>query len=247
MEQGLTAQQLTGLVEQVYADEMALVSGLSETDRNAAGTVTNWSAKDTLAHIVHWDERLARRLSAVCAGNTVGIEPRSPDEDDDTANARVFAENAAIIWDALLARLQKVKDDLVTEISQLDPQVLAAPTPWPDDEQRPLWREILGTGYLHPEIHLGELYSRRGNIRQMRLVGETAYGRLLDLDPPDEVRGLALYNLACLHALGGENERAIELLEQALPLYPRLYEWSRKDPDLASLHDDPQFQALYQK
>ena len=59
------------------------------------------------------------------------------------------------------------------------------------------------------------------------------------------------YNLACTHALLGERERALALLERDFRTnYPspgalaRQKAWAAKDPDLASLRDDPRFRAL---
>lgn len=59
------------------------------------------------------------------------------------------------------------------------------------------------------------------------------------------------YNLACTYALLGERERALELLERELAenhagpgSLAQQKEWARKDPDLASLRDDPRFELL---
>lgn len=60
-----------------------------------------------------------------------------------------------------------------------------------------------------------------------------------------------LYNLACTHALLGDRERALALLERDFRLnYPspgslaRQKAWAAKDPDLASLRSDPRFRSL---
>ena len=52
------------------------------------------------------------------------------------------------------------------------------------------------------------------------------------------------YNLACLEALAGENERALAELELAISAAPRFRESARADDDFASLRDDPRFSAL---
>jgi quercetin dioxygenase-like cupin family protein len=52
------------------------------------------------------------------------------------------------------------------------------------------------------------------------------------------------YNLACLEALAGNREQALASLRRAFELRPELSEWTRADDDLASLRDDPEFQAL---
>jgi tetratricopeptide (TPR) repeat protein len=51
------------------------------------------------------------------------------------------------------------------------------------------------------------------------------------------------YDLACVEALAGDREAALEHLEQAFES-PRLREWAKQDTDLDSLRDDPRFTAL---
>ena len=44
----------------------------------------------------------------------------------------------------------------------------------------------------------------------------------------------------------GMKEEALSELTQALALTPQLVDWSKQDPDLNSLHDEPAFNALYE-
>jgi len=62
----------------------------------------------------------------------------------------------------------------------------------------------------------------------------------LQLHP--ENRGL-LYDLACVEALAGEHEVALEHLQEALT-NERFREWAKRDSDLDSLRDDPRFTEL---
>jgi tetratricopeptide (TPR) repeat protein len=59
------------------------------------------------------------------------------------------------------------------------------------------------------------------------------------------------YNLACTYALLGDRERALDLLERELEenhpspgSLEQQKDWARRDPDLASLRDDPRFRYL---
>ena len=85
----------------------------------------------------------------------------------------------------------------------------------------------------------------------MRAVSLCRIGRLdegkawaekaLEIDPADAgVR----YNVACLFALEGEPERAIDCLEEAIAAGFGNRAWIRQDPDLASLKDNPRFEEL---
>lgn len=62
--------------------------------------------------------------------------------------------------------------------------------------------------------------------------------RAVEIDPRF---GDAIYNLACLHATGGELALAKQELELALAIDPRRYRrLARTDPDLALLRRDPE-------
>lgn len=53
-----------------------------------------------------------------------------------------------------------------------------------------------------------------------------------------------LYDLACLEALQGKPDEALEHLRTALEQEPRFKEYAAKDQDLDSLRDDPRFADL---
>jgi len=53
-----------------------------------------------------------------------------------------------------------------------------------------------------------------------------------------------LYALACVEALDGRADAALEALEQAVAGRPEAAEWARTDDDFASLRDLARFQAL---
>lgn len=54
----------------------------------------------------------------------------------------------------------------------------------------------------------------------------------------------ANYNLACLHALRGEPDEALHLLEQAIELGFEQLSFARQDPDLTSLREHERFRKL---
>jgi hypothetical protein len=56
-----------------------------------------------------------------------------------------------------------------------------------------------------------------------------------------------LYNAACVFAALGRRADALEALRKAWEAGYKDAEWTRRDPDLAILHDDPEFEKLYPK
>ncbi len=65
--------------------------------------------------------------------------------------------------------------------------------------------------------------------------------RAVDIDPEDPG---VIYNVACLYALEGQTERALDFLEQALRAGFGGRDWVAHDPDLDSLRDHPRFRQL---
>jgi adenylate cyclase len=53
-----------------------------------------------------------------------------------------------------------------------------------------------------------------------------------------------LYNVACVYATQGKPENAIDCLEKAIHHGFGFREWIENDSDLASLRNNPRFQAL---
>jgi tetratricopeptide (TPR) repeat protein len=56
--------------------------------------------------------------------------------------------------------------------------------------------------------------------------------------------GIVLYNTACLEALVGEPEAAIDHLKRSIALEERFRDFARTDEDFASIRDRPDFQEL---
>ncbi|MBI5354077.1 MAG: tetratricopeptide repeat protein [Chloroflexi bacterium] len=52
------------------------------------------------------------------------------------------------------------------------------------------------------------------------------------------------YNRACLEAICGNTDRALELLKVALQTKQTFIDWVQKDPDLDCLHNDQRYQSL---
>jgi adenylate cyclase len=68
--------------------------------------------------------------------------------------------------------------------------------------------------------------------------------RALAIDPEDA--GL-LYNVACVYALAGSSEEALDHLDKAIQNGFGQREWLENDSDLDSVRGEPRFQALLRK
>jgi tetratricopeptide (TPR) repeat protein len=115
------------------------------------------------------------------------------------------------------------RGDLESALAWLDQQMLRTP----NDERLPFWRG--------------------GILLQLRRLNEAeeALHRCLRLPSCDRLtRAVALYNLACVHALAGRNEECRNVLLESHRLNPIDREHTATDPDLESVRGEPWFVAL---
>ena len=79
-------------------------------------------------------------------------------------------------------------------------------------------------------LHLGDMDAGRTHVELALALGPEDYG--------------TLYNTACFHALAGESDRALELLERAIRTGEGFRDWIEHDHDFSSLRTLPRYQAL---
>jgi adenylate cyclase len=79
--------------------------------------------------------------------------------------------------------------------------------------------------------------AHEGNAARARALGERAMAAR-----PDDFS--TAYNVACAHAILGEHERALELLDRAVSHGRGNLGWIEHDTDFAALHGHPRFEAI---
>jgi len=81
---------------------------------------------------------------------------------------------------------------------------------------------------------------RAGRIEE----GKKEAARAIELNPSDP---LMLYNTACFYAKLGEKRLALDSLKNAILAGLEDYDWIRRDPDLESIRNEPEYIALIEK
>ncbi len=232
-------EQLLAILELGEKSTQAFVDELSQEDRAVVGTFEEWCAKDALAHIAYWKESRAQRLAALARGE----EPPPSPPHFEQANRTCFERYCDCSWDEVQAFADLAHGQLVDAVSTLAEDVLAKPPA--DSEERPLWQEVVGTGYTHPLVHIAGYYSEHGWPNRAGQLWKEWGERVGPLDDSPEWQGGVHYNLACSFALTGNQDQAVAALRQALELRPSLTSWSKQDADLSSLHEMPEYRELY--
>ncbi|MDY6877961.1 MAG: ClbS/DfsB family four-helix bundle protein [Chloroflexota bacterium] len=232
--------KLVELIESAFKEEQTLFDNLSEDERSVAGEPDRWSPKDVIAHLSGWKTRLAENLAAAASGGTVVRYA-----DFEAVNAKEFEERRDWSWSKVMEEAAEACQQLVEQVEARSEDELRGTETLPWQEDRPLWRLIVGNGYIHPvAIHLSPIYIERGEKKYATELQEEAANLLGELDESASWQGTLRYNLACHYALLGETERAIKELEEALEMNPGLIEWSKEDSDLASIREEPGYLAL---
>jgi len=232
--------EILDLLQRAHEEEQAFAARLTDEERATIGTLERWSARDLMAHVVTWQERLAQNIHAASRGETPPAV-----SDVDQANAEIFEEHRNRSWEDILAYAARAYGMLAETVRAMhDDDLLSTQTlPW--QRNRPLWRTIVGTGYVHPLSHLTQYYAEHGQAGRGTALSEEAADRLAQLGDSPDWRGAVRYNLACYYALAGQAEKAMDALREALRLAPDLTEWSKQDTDLVSLRERPDYQSLY--
>ncbi len=234
--------ELLDLIQSAREAHHSFVDSLSENERNASGTFDykDWTAKDVVAHCTFWMRQSHDRMEKVRHGEMPEAGVEGVDEQMNAQNYEQWRDRS---WADVLAETEQVFDLLTEDIAPFSDEDLKKPGYFPQSD-RTIFGLYVGNVVTHPQIHCTDYYLLRDDVAQAEIAQEKAaqgFKRLSD----SYSQGVGEYNLACFYARTNRPERALALLPGALQLAPDLIEWSKKDPDLESLHGKPEFAALY--
>jgi tetratricopeptide (TPR) repeat protein len=222
---------LIDLLHQAQSSQKAFFEQLPATELAAIGTPDFWAAKDHLAHITFWQQRLALRLQAL-----LEHQPQPDTQDFIQMNPIIFEENRERPWADLLAESDHVYADLISLTERLTEEDLTASNrfDWLPNGS-PLYTSFMGNCYEHAQIHLAQYFQDRHNPDQALATYEEWANRVIEAEVPTLLKGYMLYNLACFYATHNRLEQAAPTLQQAFVFYPEIREYSLTDPDLVAL------------
>ena len=233
-------EKLLILLKTAHEEERTLYARLDENERSTDSNLEQWSAKDALEHITSWKEYMVSNITA-----TLRHENPEASVDLDRINATIFEENKNKSWDDILTNLERVYRSSVECARAIPHEKMIDSNTLPWQDGRPFWRIIAGNGYLHPVTHLADYYFNRGDSSIAIKLHEQAADLTADLSNSPDWLGVVKYNLACCYALSGQHKRAIIELGESLKLNSDLKEWSKEDPDFASIRRYGEYKSLY--
>jgi hypothetical protein len=233
---------LVRLVEIARSEELNFISGLSHQERNEVGTYQCWSAKDHLGHIFDWKDWNTQTLNHILSGTK-----QIGSDDFESVNRDIYERHKDDSWEETVAFGEKVHDGFMTALEKTSDADLKQPgrIEWLGD--RPLWRRIWGTLFVHPLTHISYYLEDKGRFDEGERIQDLMYEETCLLDEDPQNTGTAAYNLACYHARDGKKERALEILIDAFKMAPNLKSWATQDSDLINIHDDQFFLEMVKK
>lgn len=226
-------------VDAVQEEILRLAGSLNERERNTSGSPDQWEPRDMLVHLGQSKRFCAEDLAAARLG-----EAPTPEEEPGHSNQAVFEMYRSRPWEEIIDLVEQSHREFTEQLSTFSDEELNNPDQYAWLNGTPLWRRTAGLCVIHATVHLAQYYIARGDLESGRRMARLEKDLATGIDQSDNWLGMVHYNQGCYHALLGEKDLALQELERGFGFSPRFVEVSREDPDLASLHSDPDFQEL---
>ena len=219
---------LVDMLDALRNAERDLFAMVPADQREAAGTIGEWSPKDLLAHLSAWRSVEARRLDARASGGAASPDDPGLDEPIDESNARLQARDRDLSWGTVAAEADTSIDALITAVDRSSTDALCEC----DDAS------VAGigvNGVNHAVGHLPEIAGLVGGGARFDAFARQVETVLRAGHVPPRDSGTILYNIACARALSGELDDARRLLAAAFARRHDLADLATHDPDLVAL------------
>lgn len=232
-------EQLIELMQVSYRQQKAYLESLTEDELLQPSDIKDWSPKDVIAHVIHWDAETAGELE-----DPDQVDKQASGAGVDHINAEIWQKYTTVTWAELKEKLDKVNQDLIANLDKISEEQLTDQERYEWTNGRPLWQRVTFGCFYHPLQHVAELFARRGQQDIANEIQEQTAEMQMTLLESDTWQGTVLYNLGCFYAVTGQDALALEKVGQGIERYPYLKEWAPQDSDLKTLWEKPEFQAL---
>ncbi len=226
------------LINYSWNELQEYIASIPPEDRQSESTPDNWSAKDHLAHLAHWQIHFNDQLSRK-AKSDVQVT------DLDKENLRIYNLHKNKSWDDVMSMVDDACQGFTKHLKAMSEDDLNSTEIIQAISNRPLWRTIIGQTIVHILSHLSMLYGKKGELDKSISMQERILEDLQSLDESSKWRAMNIYNIACAYALAGDADNAVRLVGESLKLNPELVGWAQEDPDLAILKGRPDFVSMF--
>jgi tetratricopeptide (TPR) repeat protein len=229
---------IQGLLSLAAAEEELVLAGPPAAGGHV-GSSQQWAPAPLVAHDTEFKQQQVIRLHAIRDGV---IPPTFAEIDHLSSDVyeRYSAGSAAAVGEASRRTCEALLDAVAatSDADLLDP----ARNSWLGGRQLAL--QIVVRGFWHPMGHLGDYYLSQGDLERALRLQSRAVAVAAVLGAPDAVRGMTLYNLACVQARLDFDEEAVDNLTDAVARNGDLRANVARDADLAGLRERGRLEAL---
>ena len=227
---------LIGLLAFAGVEEEALLAAAVGRE---PGTPQQWAAVPLVAHNTEFKQQQVQRLEAIRRG-----EAPPPFAEIDHSSAETYRQYSDHAGDVVREASRATTQALVDGVNATSDEDLLDPSRHPWLAGRKLSLQIVGRGFWHPTGHVGEYYLTHARPAVALDLQARAVALAADLDAPEAVQGMALYNLACTQARAELADDAVSSLSKAIGFNSDLRANAGRDADLVSLRADARLEAL---
>ncbi|MEM8536141.1 MAG: hypothetical protein AAGF95_35275 [Chloroflexota bacterium] len=235
-------QWTISLTDFVHDESRRLIDNLPAEQREAVGSLQQWSAKDELAHLVYWIEVLGSNIEAQIDG-----QPLTDTSDSLHMNDEAWHIRKDWTWEkvdnALEQALSHVKEQLtrLNSADLIDPQRFTIE--YQNDHPYPLLHSLVYDLIDHPVLHFTELYCKTEQAEKATALVERTLVLLEQRGDP-HLLTTTRYNAACTYAAVGNPSRALVLLHEAQTNDSSIGTTAKADTRLQSLWELSDFKVL---
>jgi tetratricopeptide (TPR) repeat protein len=237
MENAQIKKEMLSLFTSLRSELSGIIDSLNEPQKQECGSPLKWGVKDMLVHLAFWGDHFNRQVEAARAGEPI------PEAGDyyEILNDGILLRNTAKSFEDARKEEEAVFEKSLALLEAESPDDLVDPQKYAHMNGRSLLDRALGTECYHVAAHISDFYLKEGDYDKAARLQETYSARLAAF--PSWYAN-AYYNLACFYSVNGNKEKALSNLELAFKEKPDLKEWSKKDPDINPLRDEPEYQKL---
>jgi hypothetical protein len=156
-EQDVSTAEVLDSVARERRRLMAAVRALGGRATTVAVTDGGWTAKDVVAHLIHWAGQVAWGLGAQMETPLWVVGVTGKLEGDDAWNSRVVEHYRDIPLDRVIADFDRSVDALVARLTLRTNAEMNASDAIPWAGARPLWQTVAAETYRHWPAHSADL------------------------------------------------------------------------------------------
>lgn len=133
------------------------IAGLEDEEMLEPGIVGDWSIRDLLAHISHWEGELVTMLYQARAGQKPDRQEISGQEQIDQLNAHWYQESRDRPLDLIKSDFRGLRPQTIRRVSEFTNEELNDPELYDWLRDAPLWRWIAVDTFEHEREHAEQI------------------------------------------------------------------------------------------